>query len=125
MTPDLLGGAQTTTIAKVVQTLFLSGRDWPQGAALGFILMAVTIIGTFAAIRSLRTRGPVADADRAATGCCPPTPSLVYVFLFVPIVILIIFSFNARQAELQLDRVHPRLVPDAVRATSSSSARSG
>ena len=55
VTPDLLGGAQTTTVAKVVQTLFLSGRDWPQGAALGFILMAVTIIGTFAAIRSLRT----------------------------------------------------------------------
>jgi spermidine/putrescine transport system permease protein len=55
VTPDLLGGAQTTTVAKVVQTLFLSGRDWPQGAALGFILMAVTIVGTFVAIRSLRT----------------------------------------------------------------------
>ena len=55
VTPDLLGGAQTTTVAKVVQTLFLSGRDWPQGSALGFILMAVTIVGTFAAIRSLRT----------------------------------------------------------------------
>ena len=55
VTPDLLGGAQTTTVAKVVQTLFLSGRDWPQGAALGFILMAVTIVGTFVALRSLRT----------------------------------------------------------------------
>jgi spermidine/putrescine transport system permease protein len=54
VTPDLLGGAQTTTVAKVVQTLFLSGRDWPQGSALGFILMAVTILGTLVAIRSLR-----------------------------------------------------------------------
>ena len=31
VTPDLLGGAQTTTIAKVVQVLFTSGRDWPYG----------------------------------------------------------------------------------------------
>ena len=31
VTPDLLGGAETTTIAKVVQELFLEGRDWPYG----------------------------------------------------------------------------------------------
>ncbi|HXI80942.1 MAG TPA: ABC transporter permease, partial [Verrucomicrobiae bacterium] len=33
VTPDLLGGAQTTTIAKIVQVLFTSGRDWPYGSA--------------------------------------------------------------------------------------------
>jgi spermidine/putrescine transport system permease protein len=54
VTPDLLGGAQTTTIAKVVQIIFTSGRDWPYGAALGFLLMAVTIAGTLLALRSLR-----------------------------------------------------------------------
>ena len=45
VTPDLLGGAQTTTIAKVVQTQFLGGRDWPYGSALGFLLMLVTLVG--------------------------------------------------------------------------------
>jgi spermidine/putrescine transport system permease protein len=55
VTPDLLGGAQTTTIAKIVQTLFLSARDWPAGAALGALLMAVTVVGALAAIRSLRS----------------------------------------------------------------------
>ncbi len=54
VTPDLLGGAQTTTAAKLVQTLFSSGRDWPYGAALGFILMIVTLGGTLLALRSLR-----------------------------------------------------------------------
>jgi spermidine/putrescine transport system permease protein len=54
VTPDLLGGAGTTTIAKVVQELFLEGRDWPYGAALGFVLMAVTLVGTFLALRPLR-----------------------------------------------------------------------
>jgi spermidine/putrescine transport system permease protein len=54
VTPDLLGGAETTTIAKVVQELFLEGRDWPFGAALGFVLMVVTLAGTLVALRPLR-----------------------------------------------------------------------
>ena len=54
VTPDLLGGAQTTTIAKVIQTQFLSARDWPSGAALGFLLMLVTIGGTLLTLRILR-----------------------------------------------------------------------
>ncbi len=54
VTPDLLGGAQTTTIAKIIQVLFTSGRDWPYGSALGFLLMVVTLGGTFLALRTLR-----------------------------------------------------------------------
>ena len=54
VTPDLLGGAQTTTIAKIVQVQFLSARDWPSGAALGFLLMLVTIGGTLLTLRMLR-----------------------------------------------------------------------
>jgi len=54
VTPDLLGGAETTTIAKVIQGVFLQGRDWPYGAALGFVLMLVTLGGTFLAIGPLR-----------------------------------------------------------------------
>ena len=54
VTPDLLGGAGTTTIAKVVQELFLEGRDWPYGAALGFLLMVFTLAGTLLAVRTVR-----------------------------------------------------------------------
>jgi spermidine/putrescine transport system permease protein len=54
VTPSVLGGAQTTTIAKLVQNIFSAGRDWPYGSALGFLMMGVTIIGTLAALRSLR-----------------------------------------------------------------------
>jgi len=54
VTPDLLGGAQTTTIAKVIQTLFLSSRDWPFGSALGFVLIVLTIVGTVSGLRFLR-----------------------------------------------------------------------
>ena len=54
VTPDLLGGAQTTTIAKIVQVLFTAGRDWPYGSALGFLLMVVTLGGTLLALRTVR-----------------------------------------------------------------------
>jgi spermidine/putrescine transport system permease protein len=54
VTPELLGGAQTTTIAKIIQNQFLGARDWPAGAALGFLMMAVTIIASLVAIRTLR-----------------------------------------------------------------------
>lgn len=54
VTPDLLGGAQTTTIAKVIQTLFMSSRDWPFGSALGFVLIVLTIAGTVLGLRFLR-----------------------------------------------------------------------
>jgi spermidine/putrescine transport system permease protein len=54
VTPDLLGGPGTTTIAKNIQELFLAGRDWPYGAALGFVLMVVTLTGTLVALRTLR-----------------------------------------------------------------------
>ena len=54
VTPDLLGGAQTTTIAKIVQVIFTSGHAWPAGSALAFVLMLITLGGTFLALRSLR-----------------------------------------------------------------------
>jgi spermidine/putrescine transport system permease protein len=54
VTPDLLGGAQTITIAKVIQILFMSSRDWPFGAALSFLLIIGTIAGTLAFLRILR-----------------------------------------------------------------------
>jgi spermidine/putrescine transport system permease protein len=54
VTPDLLGGAQTTTIAKVIQSLFMSSKDWPFGSALGFVLIVITILGTVSGLRFLR-----------------------------------------------------------------------
>lgn len=54
VTPDILGGGQVTTIAKVIQERFLDGRDWPYGAALGFVLTILTLLGTLLALRTLR-----------------------------------------------------------------------
>jgi spermidine/putrescine transport system permease protein len=54
VTPDILGGGKVTTIARIIQERFLEGRDWPYGAALGFVLTLLTLVGTFLALRTLR-----------------------------------------------------------------------
>ena len=92
VTPDLLGGAQTTTAAKLVQVLFTTGRDWPYGSALGFILMVITLAGTLLALRSLRRE--TLRVSTAQPLAARRSRSSIYAFLFAPIVVLIIFSFN-------------------------------
>ena len=117
VTPDLLGGAETTTIAKVVQELFLEGRDWPYGAALGFAADGrhhrwhARWPHRPAAARGRRAEPCIASANRLLSAYA----MLVYVFLFAPIVVLIIFSLQRLEAELPVARLHARLVSHPVR----------
>lgn len=46
VTPDLLGGAKTIMIGNVIYSQFMSARDYPFGAAISFILMALMLVGT-------------------------------------------------------------------------------
>ena len=38
---DLLGGARVPLIGNVIQNQFLQARDWPFGAALGMVFLAL------------------------------------------------------------------------------------
>jgi spermidine/putrescine transport system permease protein len=44
ITPDLLGGKQTTMIGNVIYAQFLTARDWPFGSALASLLVAIMIL---------------------------------------------------------------------------------
>ncbi|HJM29301.1 MAG: ABC transporter permease [Acidimicrobiales bacterium] len=46
VTPEILGGAKTTLLGSYIVTQFLTARNWPFGAALSFVLMAVMLAGT-------------------------------------------------------------------------------
>jgi spermidine/putrescine transport system permease protein len=46
VTPNLLGGAKTIMIGNVIYSQFMSARDYPFGAAVSFVLMAVMLVGT-------------------------------------------------------------------------------
>jgi spermidine/putrescine transport system permease protein len=46
ITPDLLGGAKSVMIGNVIQSQFLSVRDYPFGSAFSFVLMAIMLLAT-------------------------------------------------------------------------------
>ncbi len=46
VTPDLLGGAKSVMIGNVIYSQFMSARDYPFGAAISFVLMALMLAGT-------------------------------------------------------------------------------
>jgi spermidine/putrescine transport system permease protein len=46
VTPDLLGGAKSVMIGNVIQSQFLSVRDYPFGSAFSFVLMTMMLAAT-------------------------------------------------------------------------------
>lgn len=55
LTPDLLGGPDSTMIANIIERQFKSANDWPFGAALSFIIMYITF--GILALRAWLARG--------------------------------------------------------------------
>jgi spermidine/putrescine transport system permease protein len=51
VTPDLLGGARSVMIGNVIYSQFMHARDYPFGAAISFVLMAVMVVGTIVYFR--------------------------------------------------------------------------
>ena len=52
VTPEILGGAKTTLLGSYIVTQFLTARNWPVGASLSFVLMAVMLGATIAYFRA-------------------------------------------------------------------------
>ncbi len=50
LVPDLLGGGKSIMIGNVVQNQFTTARDWPFGAALSLVLMALVMLALLAAL---------------------------------------------------------------------------
>ncbi|MET0483942.1 MAG: ABC transporter permease [Aestuariivirgaceae bacterium] len=58
VTPDLLGGGKVQMVGNLIYDQFLSARDWPFGAALSMVLMAVMMALLFLnAVAAARARG--------------------------------------------------------------------
>jgi spermidine/putrescine transport system permease protein len=54
LTSDLLGGAKVVLIGNLIQNQFTSGRNWPFGSALAFLLMAGVLLGMLVRLRWAR-----------------------------------------------------------------------
>jgi len=53
--PDLLGGAKTMLFGNLITERFLKSRDWPQGAALSVLLIAVLLCLVYMTMRKERS----------------------------------------------------------------------
>lgn len=61
---SLLGGTGNTMIGNIIQDEFLTAQDYPTGAALSFVLMAILLIGMFSYARVLGTEEVLEVAAR-------------------------------------------------------------
>jgi spermidine/putrescine transport system permease protein len=55
LTPDLLGGGKTVMIGNLVQNQFTTARDWPFGAAISLMVMALVLVFLRVAARRQET----------------------------------------------------------------------
>jgi spermidine/putrescine transport system permease protein len=60
----ILGGTTNTMIGNIIQDQFLTVQDYPTGAALSFMLMAMLLIGMFVYARALGTEEVLEVAAR-------------------------------------------------------------
>ena len=94
--PDILGGPDDSLIGNVIKQQFLETRDWPFGSVLSIVLTvaALVLAGLAAWV------GPRAAAARRSRACVGARSWLVaaalfgYAFLYVPLVIVVVYSFN-------------------------------
>lgn len=52
VTPEILGGAQTTMVGSFIVTQFLAARDWAFGSALSFTLLGAMLVATLVYFRT-------------------------------------------------------------------------
>jgi spermidine/putrescine transport system permease protein len=62
---QLLGGTQQAMVGNVIQSLYLNQRDYPEAAALSFVMMAVILAIVLAYIRLAGTGAFMGDEDEA------------------------------------------------------------
>ena len=100
-------------------------RDWPFGSAIAFVGMAVVMLGLW-----LQSR--YAAGEAATRGCCEARlaaalarrAAFLYVFLYAPIAVVIVYSFNASRYGGPWRGFTTAVVPgDSCRTPTSSTRR--
>src|SRR6202158_6028199 len=94
--PDLLGGSETMMIGQTLWTEFFANKDWPVASAVAvalLIVLLVAIVGyQYVEVRRLQAEGEM----RKGPSCLSIAAiALGLAFLYLPIVILVLYSFNA------------------------------
>lgn len=109
VTPSIVGGLNGTMIGTVIAAQFGIAGNWPYGAALSMVMLVAVTIVVGLLFAALRIRGS-AEGDEASAppgvwpqqGFWPRLRALLafglyclpFLFLYAPLVLLAVFSFN-------------------------------
>ena len=94
MEPRILGGRTGTFYGTVIEDQFVAVFNWPLGAALSFILLAVVLV-ILAVCGAGAAEGHMMATTRLLEGFGRFYIGLLLAFLYLPIVIMALMSFNA------------------------------
>lgn len=99
--PELLGGGREVMVGNLIQQQFLQTRDWPFGAALAVALIAIMLVALAGQAVVLRREQGTAERSasreggtRRGRGWLRAHAGLVFAFLYLPIAVLVVLSFN-------------------------------
>jgi ABC-type spermidine/putrescine transport system permease subunit I len=106
VTPALLGGANATMIGNLQVTIFKNSLDFALGSALSFVVLVIALatVGLFGRSVDLERvyAGGIGQIGRKSSAIGQGGRWLfmayagaVYLFLFLPVLLLILFSFNS------------------------------
>ncbi|CAN1550348.1 ThiP ABC-type Fe3+ transport system, permease component [Paracoccaceae bacterium] len=114
ITPSMVGGLDGTMLGMVIASQFGMAGNWPLGAAQSVVLIGAVSLVLGVIFWLARSRGILQSVD-AGTGAEMRAPQslrdhvvlwlvrvavvLPYLFLYLPLIIITVFSFNASQIQ--------------------------
>ena len=116
---QLLGGPDTYMVGNLIQDQFFAANNWPFGAALTVVMMLFLSVWMVAYLRSA-ARDVTRRGDMRRLAFDKPRflrvfSVLVYLFLFAPILVVILFSFNSIKSLNVFRRLLAAVVPGVPR----------
>ncbi len=102
VTPQFLGGTSGAMLGVRIQTALTGVGDWPLGAALAFLMLAaflvcylITMVGLrILNLDRIRFVEVAPSGDRQRAPIAATVSILALVFLYVPLIVVVLFSFH-------------------------------
>src|SRR5262249_5845994 len=93
--PQMLGGGKVFFIGNALVDLFLQSLNWPFGSACAMGLVIIMIITVTAYLKATRASAQRDVALMSDPGMLRGYSTFIYLFLYAPIALIVLFSFNS------------------------------
>lgn len=115
ITPSMVGGLDGTMLGMVIASQFGLAGNWPYGAATAIVLMSIVALILGVILLAARTPGVLMGEDNGSVAASTPPKGamarlmswggfglfcLPYAFLYMPLVLIVLFSFNDAKVQV-------------------------